>query len=450
MKNNIVYGSIFCLLTVIGITFFYFFYQTNYVNFSKEKIEITVDQEYWTNQNVTISVKYNDKMKIKEYSFDGGKTWQKENSYVAKKNEKLEIVLKGTLGKTSSKVEYRVSNIDKEIPTIDIADTIYVAVGKEFNISDYYAISDTLSGIKTISTSDTDLIDMQTIGEYDVNIQTTDIAGNMNTKDVKIMVVDKKDPNLPENQKVSVPVTGITVDKNKISLVKGSQIKIVPTIKPLNASNKKVVWESVNTGVAKVDSKGVVTAVGSGSTTITVTTLDNSKKSEISVVVTDQVIDVESIILDRKTDTLTSDTGSIVLTATIKPENATNPNIVWSSSNLSVASVKDGVVTIHDEGDATISASTSNGKIATYHLIVRDNYIFQEREIIKRGSVTGYHLVIYKNGVDITKDVSLISDPFSVTKNRKKQFEITFTQHDNLKDDITIIYKSNKHDVKRG
>lgn len=49
------------------------------------------------------------------------------------------------------------------------------------------------------------------------------------------------------------------------------------------------------------------------------------------------------------------------ITATVSPDNATNKNVNWTSSNTSVATVSDGVVTAVAEGNATITATTVSG-----------------------------------------------------------------------------------------
>lgn len=450
MKKNIMYGSIFLFVTIVGLTIFFFFYQSTFVKFEEEKIKVVLDNENWSNDSVNVTVEYDGDIKPKKYSFDGGKTWQNENKYVAKKNEKLVIILKDSYGKQSEPIEYRINNIDKELPTIEVDATIYTAINAEFNFDEYYLVNDKESGIKDVIVTGKEDIDVSTLGSYEVTIEVTDYAGNYNATSVMVSVVEKNDPNLLLNQKKEVPVTGITVDKTNVSLVKGTKIKIVPTIKPSNATNKKIKWESVNQNVAKVSSDGVITAVGSGSTTITATTLDGEKKSEINVVVSNVAIEVQSITLDRKNDTLTTDHGKFTLVATIKPETATNQEIKWNSSNLSVASIAGGEVTIHNEGETTITAATSNGKLATYHLIVKDTYIFQERENIRRGEIESYFITIYKNGRDITEQVTLISDPIQVSKDRRGRFEITLKQHDTLKETLTIMYNSDKHEVKRG
>src|SRR5690606_39859078 len=53
--------------------------------------------------------------------------------------------------------------------------------------------------------------------------------------------------------------------------------------------------------------------------------------------------------------------GKMSLIPTITPQNATNKNVTWSSSNPSVATVVNGVVTGVAAGSATITATTRDG-----------------------------------------------------------------------------------------
>ncbi len=75
----------------------------------------------------------------------------------------------------------------------------------------------------------------------------------------------------------NVSVTGVKLNQTSASLAPGEKVTLTATVSPANATNKKVTWSSNNTGVAVVDSKGVVTAKGTGSATITVKTEDGSK-----------------------------------------------------------------------------------------------------------------------------------------------------------------------------
>lgn len=71
-------------------------------------------------------------------------------------------------------------------------------------------------------------------------------------------------------------------------------------------------------------------------------------------------VSVTSVSLDQSALTLT-ESGTAQLTATVRPNNATNQNVTWSSSNQSVATVENGKVTAVGAGSATITVTTEDG-----------------------------------------------------------------------------------------
>ena len=77
-------------------------------------------------------------------------------------------------------------------------------------------------------------------------------------------------------KEVPVDVTGVTLNKENLSLKTGESETLVATVSPDNATNKVVNWSSEDDTVATVDNNGKVTAVKEGTTTITVTTEDGS------------------------------------------------------------------------------------------------------------------------------------------------------------------------------
>ena len=98
------------------------------------------------------------------------------------------------------------------------------------------------------------------------------------------------------------------------------------------------------------------TATESGIRTYTCEDCQTSKTESIAP----NTISVTGVTLDKTSETLKIG-DKISLIATVKPSNATNKNVTWSSSNSSIASVVNGVVTANKAGSATITATTEDG-----------------------------------------------------------------------------------------
>ena len=167
-------------------------------------------------------------------------------------------------------------------------------------------------------------------------------------------------------------VTGVSLDKTNLNLNPGKEGTLIATITPDNATNQNVTWESSDTKVVTVDN-GLVTAVAEGTATITVTTADGGKTATCEVTVTQPAkTPVTSVTLDKTSLTLDVG-GSDTLTATVKPDDATNKAVTWSTSNENVATVdQNGNVKAVGAGTATITAvaSDGSGKTATCEVTV--------------------------------------------------------------------------------
>jgi len=153
-----------------------------------------------------------------------------------------------------------------------------------------------------------------------------------------------------------VSVTGISLNETESELTIGDTLELIATIIPEYATNKEVVWSSSDEKIASVSSDGVVTANAAGTATIIATTVDGNKTAECTVVV--EPVSVTGISLNETSSELIIG-DSLTLTATITPEDATNKEVVWSSSDENIASVsEDGVVTANDVGTAIITVTT--------------------------------------------------------------------------------------------
>lgn len=103
-----------------------------------------------------------------------------------------------------------------------------------------------------------------------------------------ITVTSKADKKKKATIKVVVktPVTKVKLDRKEISLTEGETAVVKATVSPKKATVKKVSYKSSNKAVAKVNSKGKITAVAEGTAVITVTSKDgNAKKATCKVTV---------------------------------------------------------------------------------------------------------------------------------------------------------------------
>ena len=73
-----------------------------------------------------------------------------------------------------------------------------------------------------------------------------------------------------------------------------------------------------------------------------------------------QKVKVESVLLDKASASLKI-SETVQLSATVSPSDAENQAVTWTSSNSSVATVKDGLVTAVSAGQATITVTTADG-----------------------------------------------------------------------------------------
>ena len=159
----------------------------------------------------------------------------------------------------------------------------------------------------------------------------------------------------------SIAVTGVTVSPATATLSVGATQQLTPTVAPANATNKTVSYSSNNTGVATVNGSGLVTAIASGTATITVTTQDGAKTATAVITVNTSNVAVTSVSLSPASATL-SVGATQQLTPTVLPSNATNKTVSYASNNTGVATVNaSGLVTAVSNGTATITVTTADG-----------------------------------------------------------------------------------------
>lgn len=152
------------------------------------------------------------------------------------------------------------------------------------------------------------------------------------------------------------PVTLIKPEKDAYYLYKGETVTVKCEVFPENANDKTLKWSTSDEKVVTVKD-GVLTAVGTGTAEITVSDSENVVKTKIAITVASKV---EGVTIDKKEVSLRMG-ETAALTAVITPEDATNKNITWSSSDEKVATIKNGVVTPVGAGTTIITVKTEDG-----------------------------------------------------------------------------------------
>ena len=234
-----------------------------------------------------------------------------------------------------------------------------------------------------------------------------------------------KDVNISSTTHVKVVITptGVEAPEALELVTNGENSKNLDAkMTPEDATEVKLAYESSDDSVATVDENGLVTAVADGECTITTYVVADAPATaetatqEAAAVVTDEekttedenseattdsetvtvpdnldsafgvvpdglsattkvtvTTKVEGITLD-KTEGILNVGNTVTITATVAPEEATNPAVTWSSSDESVATVDEtGKVTAVAAGNATITATSEddNSVSADYELTVQ-------------------------------------------------------------------------------
>ena len=201
----------------------------------------------------------------------------------------------------------------------------------------------------------------------DENIAAVTSGGNLAGKKSGTVTVTVTDP--AGGKKASVRIQVVTlVEDIEITpkypeLFIGKTVRLTANILPEDASDKKVAWESEHPEIAKVAANGTVTGVAPGSTYIYARSQDGSYKVALARITV-------TVPMKRITLTLREKnyfTGEVLKTEyKVEPENTTNKNIDWVSSDPSIAEVNSyGTVSAKNPGKCTITGTAQDGSGAT-------------------------------------------------------------------------------------
>ena len=270
------------------------------------------------------------------------------------------------------------------------------------------------------------------VGSSDIEITVKDYDGNVKTDSVKVNVINSNQP---------VLVSSIALSPTSVTLNPNGTYKFNVTVSPSNATNKGVTWSSNDTNVVSVDQNGNIKALKDGMAKIRVTAQDGSGKyAEASVTVESSKptnILVTGVSLNASTVKMYVG-QSYQLIHTIKPSNATNKGVTWSSSNTNVVSVSNGKIVGKSSGKARITVTTNDGRYSAYTDVTVINRPSSNSSSSSKPSSSS------SSGSSINSSIDIIKDTIELNKGSEEKLEYKLSQ--DLTDSI-IIWKSSNTDV---
>ena len=250
---------------------------------------------------------------------------------------------------------------EKEITELTFNTNEAYYVGENFQLSASYLPSDATDKLILWSSSDNEVISITKEGKAHCHkygkatITASTSYGKLSEK-VDIYVYE--------------PTTGVEISKEEIIMNVGDTTNLQCNVLPLGTSDGRVLWSSSDDNVAVIDNDGNIFAKNPGTCSLTCTSVSKGYKAVCKLVVNQPV---ESVQLSDSLIVCNELASIFELKATIYPENATNKEVKWESSNEAVCKVIGGTVITIGWGTSIISAITiDGGHIATCVVIVKN------------------------------------------------------------------------------
>ena len=287
-------------------------------------------------------------------------TWSSDNKEVATVDETGLVTTVG-VGKTEIKATAGEKSATCVITVVSPAETLTISVGETEPLNK----GDKLNIKATIEPEDcTDEI------EWSVEGESVTIVPSEDGKSCEVTAVSAGEATVTVKAgeksasckiTVKVPMTGIELDKTEAEGYIGGTVQLTATVKPEDTTDDTTVtWTSSDEEVATVDENGLVSCLAEGEAVIIATCGEFS--AECTVTVTDRppFVAITSLELSESEIELALN-FTYSLFAIIAPENATDTELEWSSSDINVARVYEGVVYGIVPGEAVITAKTTDG-----------------------------------------------------------------------------------------
>lgn len=278
-----------------------------------------------------------------------------------------------------------------------------------------------------------------------------------------------------DGQKVQIPITVVDSKNEKVSIEKldyeesnhdmivGEKQSYKPETTPSNADTSTIQYTSSKPKVATIDSNGIVTALSEGTTTIKAVSGKLKSTVKINVVKQDITIPVKSIKVESSIGLKVGETKQ--LSPVIKPSDATNQTIHYSSEKPSIASINEnGTIQALSEGTTNIITKV-DGKIAITKIKVSSNEVVLKSITLTQSKATLSVNTTYKIETKLkpsnttnkkltysssNSKVAEVSEDGTVSAKKSGKATITIKSSNNktAKFEVTVVEQNKIHFIK--
>ena len=234
-------------------------------------------------------------------------------------------------------------------------------------------------------------------------------------KQILINIEQSSEYTNKDNTDYAVDVDNIIIKDENITIKVNDIYQINAIVEPNNATNKTLIYKSLNENIIQVLENGVIKGIKEGQGYIEIRSSNNVvKRIKIIVKGINQTKDilVTGITLPNEINLLTGESKAI--NAVIIPNNATNKNLTYKSSNTNIATVNsNGIITAKKNGNCVITVTSNNGIKNHINLIVSEKII----DVVDIGLNTQNVTI----GVNGTTTINATVSPLNAT-NKKVTF----------------------------
>ena len=225
-----------------------------------------------------------------------------------------------------------------------------------------------------------------------------------------------------------IAIQGFSLQETEKTVKVGDVFTIEPIITPTYATKENIKWELSDVNIAKINEDYSISALSPGK--CVVKAILEGTGLEATCELTVEPILLESISFDNHTYKVEVG-GRKQLNVMFTPENATNKNVIWASSDPAIASIdEDGIVLGNTSGRVKVTATSEDGGHLAYCTVyvvslegMMDVYFPTSSLIINSGYYTGTMSCAIKN--NSSKTIKLTKFKVFSTESSSVPIEVT-------------------------